>query len=128
MHDLVAQLHLLDEEPGAGRQQQLWIHGPPCGWPSDPPGRGGLPEENRVAQLGLPNLDNQSQERPAASHAHRSSDAPQSRCTEFDPEPEKRPLTAMRSGLRRASPYLRAHHSIRLIGDSKVGSSGWGPE
>ena len=42
VHDLVTQPYLLDNEPGARRQQQLWIHGPPCGWPSDPPGRRGL--------------------------------------------------------------------------------------
>jgi hypothetical protein len=49
---LDAELYLLDNEPSAWRQQQLWIHRPPFGWPSDPPGRGGLPEASRAVQLG----------------------------------------------------------------------------
>ncbi len=42
--DLATQLYLLDNEPSARRQQHLRIHRPPLGWPSDPPGRRGLPE------------------------------------------------------------------------------------
>ena len=55
MHDLIAKLDVLDNEPGARRQQQLRIHRP--GWPSGPPGRKGLPEASGLLQLGLPNLD-----------------------------------------------------------------------
>src|SRR5207302_6098993 len=57
VHDLITQLYLLDNEPCARRQQQLWIHCPPCRWPSDPPGRRGLPEESGLLQLALPYLD-----------------------------------------------------------------------
>jgi len=34
MHDLVPQLYLLDNEPSARRQQQLWIHVHPMGGPA----------------------------------------------------------------------------------------------
>jgi hypothetical protein len=57
MPDLVAQLHVLDNEPSARRRQQLWIQRPPCGWPSDPPGRRVLPGQFRVTQVAPPNLD-----------------------------------------------------------------------
>jgi hypothetical protein len=51
VHDLVAQPYLLDNEPGAQRQQHLWIHCPPCGWPSDPPGRSVLPGQSGAVLL-----------------------------------------------------------------------------
>jgi hypothetical protein len=57
MHDLAAQLYLLDNEPSARRQQHLWIHRPPFGWPSDAPGRSGLPEQTGAAQVHSANLD-----------------------------------------------------------------------
>src|ERR1700694_1949801 len=57
MHDLVAELYLLDHEPGARRQQHLRIHRPPLGWPDDPSGRRGLPEYSGVVQLARANLD-----------------------------------------------------------------------
>src|SRR5438270_577691 len=56
--DLAAQLYLLDNEPGARRQQHLRIHRPPLGWPGDPPGRRGLPEYSGVVQFAPANLDN----------------------------------------------------------------------
>src|SRR5438067_3062558 len=45
VHDLAAQPNLLDNEPRAQQRQHLGIHRPPLGWPSDPPGRSGLPEQ-----------------------------------------------------------------------------------
>lgn len=55
--DFITQLYLLDNEPSAGRQQQLWIHSPPCGWPSDPPGRSVLPGQSGATQPAPKNLD-----------------------------------------------------------------------
>jgi len=55
MHDLIAQLYVLDNEPFARRQQQLWIH--PSGWPGDPPSRRVLPGQFRAMQPAPPDLD-----------------------------------------------------------------------
>lgn len=58
MHDFAAELYLLENEPGAWWQQQhLRTHRPLSGWPSDLPGRCGLPERLRFAQLEARNLD-----------------------------------------------------------------------
>jgi hypothetical protein len=43
VHDLVTRLYLLDSEPCARRQWQLWIHRTPGRWPSNPPGWSVLP-------------------------------------------------------------------------------------
>ena len=39
MHHFAAELYLLENEPGAGRQQLLRTHRPPFGWPSESLGR-----------------------------------------------------------------------------------------
>src|SRR6266849_974877 len=57
VNDAVAQLYLLDHEPGARRQQHLRIHRPTLGWPGDRPSRRGLPEYSGVVQLERANLD-----------------------------------------------------------------------
>jgi hypothetical protein len=86
MHDVIAQLYLLDNEPFARRQQQLWFYGPPYGWPSDPPGRRGLPEESGLLQLAGRNLDIP-MPRDSTASLGRSSRTGSGRCTQFDPEP-----------------------------------------
>src|SRR5205085_1596510 len=57
VHDLVAQLYLLDNEPSARRQQQLRIHRPPYGWPGGLPGRSVLPGQSGAMQVAQTNLD-----------------------------------------------------------------------
>src|SRR5262249_50840289 len=50
VHHVTAKLYLLDNEPGASRQQLLRTHCPPFGWPSKLPGRVGLPEASPAVQ------------------------------------------------------------------------------
>jgi len=50
VHHLATELYVLEDEPGAGRQQLLRTHRPPFGWPGDPPGRRGLPGQGRRPQ------------------------------------------------------------------------------
>ena len=45
-----SQLYVLENEPGAGWQQLLRTHRPPFGWPSESPGRVGLPDASRALQ------------------------------------------------------------------------------
>src|ERR1700694_2641193 len=98
MHDLVAELYLLDHEPGARRQQHLRIHRPPLGWPDDPSGRRGLPEYSGVVQLARANLDISPPQPGWRCHvctgiASRlvNSMTTTACCTKFDPEPEISP-------------------------------------
>jgi len=65
MHHLTAELYVLENEPGAGRQQLLRTHRPPFGWPGDPPGRGGLPETGDDLQGGCQDLAQNNQRQPA---------------------------------------------------------------
>ena len=50
VHHASTELYLLDNEPGAGRQQLLRTHRPPLGWLSESLGRLGLPEASRAVQ------------------------------------------------------------------------------
>ena len=50
MHLVAAKLYVLENEPGASRQQLLRTHRPPFRWPGELPGRVRLPEASRTVQ------------------------------------------------------------------------------
>src|SRR5690242_1931394 len=70
MHLLTAELYLLENEPGASRQQLLRTHRPPFGWPSELLGRVGLPEAGPAMQGPCQDSVQQANRTPVATRLH----------------------------------------------------------